>query len=136
MIMTLRILFLAVAFLLIGSVVLASERIRKVKTVLLRASGKASWYGESYRGKKMANGKPFDPDKLTCASWEWPLGTKLRVTYFDRFVVVTVTDRGPGRYSGELGRLIDLSKAAFTALAETNLGVIEVDASVIGEGRP
>src|SRR6516162_1226131 len=43
-------------------------------------TGLASWYGEEHRGKLMANGKRFDPDKLTAASWFYPLGTKVRVT--------------------------------------------------------
>ena len=39
--------------------------------------GLASWYGEELRGKLMANGKRFDPDKLTAASWFYPLGTRV-----------------------------------------------------------
>src|SRR5256885_351299 len=40
----------------------------------------ASWYGEEHRGRLMANGKRFNPDKLTAASWFYPLGTTVRVT--------------------------------------------------------
>ena len=65
----------------------------------------ASWYGEDHRGRLMANGKPFDPDKLTAASWFYPLGTKVRVTLkspvqvssVPRSVLVTITDRSPAR---------------------------------------
>src|SRR5262245_5419101 len=42
--------------------------------------GLASWYGEDHRGRLMANGKRFNPDRLTAASWFYPLGTKVRVT--------------------------------------------------------
>ena len=42
-------------------------------------NGVASWYGESHRGRLMANGKRFNPDRLTAASWFYPLGTKVRV---------------------------------------------------------
>jgi len=42
--------------------------------------GTASWYGEEHRGKRMANGHRFDPDKLTAASWFYPLGTNVRVS--------------------------------------------------------
>jgi rare lipoprotein A len=93
---------------------------------------KASWYGESYRGKPMANGEQFDPDRRTCASWYWPLGTVLRVTHRNvhgivRSVFVTVTDRGPDK---RLGRKLDLSRAAFAILAPLEAGVINVNVEV------
>ena len=48
-----------------------------------KATGYASWYGEDHRGRLMANGKKFNPDKLTAASWFYPLGTRVRVTALD-----------------------------------------------------
>ncbi len=95
------------------------DRLRRPRAVV----GKASYYGEGYRGKPMANGQRFNPDALTCATWKWPLGTRLRVTWRTRSVVVTVTDRGP---SLALDRIIDLSQAAFAAIAPLPLGIIEV----------
>lgn len=86
----------------------------------------ASWYGEEHRGKLMANGKPFNPDKLTCASWFHPFGTKLRVRHGSRSVVVTVTDRGPHRRLVRQGRKIDLSLAAFKKLRHPDIGLIRV----------
>src|SRR5205085_10940244 len=79
-------------------------------------TGVASWYGESHRGRLMANGRRFDPDRLTAASWFYPLGTKLRVSLRDepwRSVLVTVTDRGPAKELVHHGRVIDLTRAAF-----------------------
>src|SRR3989442_261404 len=72
----------------------------------------ASWYGEDHRGKLMANGQPFDPDKLTAASWFYPLGTQVRVSLKSApsvnspppSVVVTITDRGPARRLVRQGR--------------------------------
>ena len=95
------------------------------------STGKASWYGEQHRGKLMANGKPFDPDKLTAASWFYPLGTKVRVTLLEekgksRSVLVTITDRGPARNLVEEGRIIDLSHATFRKLAHPDLGLVDV----------
>ena len=86
----------------------------------------ASWYGERDRGRLMSNGQPFDPDKLTAASWEYDLGTKVVVTHGDRSVVVEVTDRGPARRLFRAGRKIDLSEAAFARLADPDDGLIEV----------
>src|SRR6266436_942258 len=102
-------------------------------------TGHASWYGESHRGKLMANGRKFDPDKLTAASWFYPLGTRVRVTltttsgdappYQPHSVVVTITDRGPARRLVHEGRIIDLSEAAFAKLAPTRRGLIPIQIS-------
>jgi len=94
-------------------------------------SGLASWYGEGHRGKLMANGKPFNPDKFTAASWFYPLGTKVRVTLASasqpqRSVLVTITDRGPAKELVRDGRIIDLSHAPFKRLAPPYLGLVTV----------
>jgi hypothetical protein len=91
-------------------------------------TGRASFYSESYRGKKMANGAPFDPDALTCAAWDWPLGTTLLVSHGRRTVRVVVTDRGPAAKFPD--RIVDLSRAAFAHIADTRLGVITVAVTV------
>ena len=93
--------------------------------------GLASWYGEEHRGKLMANGRKFDPDKLTAASWFYPLGTRVRVTVTagslpPRSVLVTITDRGPAKRLVHDGRIIDLSRGAFMKLAGPDLGLISV----------
>lgn len=89
-------------------------------TFLVNYTGQASWYGEEHRGKPMANLKPFNPRKLTCASWIHPLGTKLEVTTTwggeHRSVIVEVTDRGPARRLLKKGIGIDLSEEAFFRL--------------------
>lgn len=83
-------------------------------------AGVASWYGDEHRGRPMANCQPFNPDALTCASWFYPLGTRLHVRCNDRAVSVVVTDRGPARRLVRAGRVIDLSRAAFAHIADTN----------------
>lgn len=95
------------------------------------STGLASWYGEEHRGKLMANGKRFDPDKFTAASWFFPLGTRVRVTlastsYQQRSVLVTITDRGPAMEFVRAGRVIDLSRAPFKRLAPPQLGLVAV----------
>lgn len=79
----------------------------------------------------MANGQKFDPDKLTAASWFYPLGTRVRVTvssphFESRSVMVTVTDRGPAKRLVQQGRVIDLGQAAFRKIAQPDLGLVEV----------
>ena len=94
-------------------------------------NGVASWYGEEHRGKLMANGKRFNPDKFTAASWFYPLGTRVQVTLTSgsqprRSVVVTITDRGPAKEFLRDGRIIDLSHAPFRRLAPPDLGLVAV----------
>ena len=94
-------------------------------------SGNASWYGEDHRGRLMANGRKFDPDKLTAASWFYPLGSKVRVTLntpnrAPRQVLVTITDRGPALDLVRDGRIIDLTYAAFRRLAHPDRGLVQV----------
>jgi rare lipoprotein A len=102
----------------------------------LPKQGLASWYGEEHRGKLMANGKRFNPDKPTAASWFYPLGTKLRVTVKStsgrrRSVQVTVTDRGPARDLVRQGRIIDLGRAAFEKIAQPDLGLVAVTVQAV-----
>ena len=98
--------------------------------------GFASWYGEDHRGRRMANGKRFDPDQLTAASWFYPLGTRVRVVLKTdprvlnpqppRSVWVTITDRGPHPRLVRDGRIIDLSYEVFRRLADPGVGLVEV----------
>jgi rare lipoprotein A len=99
--------------------------------IFIPQKGSASWYGEEHRGKLMANGEKFDPDKLTAASWFYPLGTRVRVTvnspnFEPRSVLVTITDRGPAKRLVKQGRVIDLGRAAFQKLARPDLGLVKV----------
>lgn len=105
------ILVLGMAFLFGGPPVRAAE------------CGKASFYAEAHHGKTMANGRPFNMHAMTAASNTLPLGSNARVTAGKRSVVVKITDRGG---FAKYGRIIDLSKASFKALAPLSRGVIPV----------
>ncbi len=102
------------------------------------ARGIASWYGEAHRGKLMANGQKFDPNKFTAASWFYPLGTKVQVSLEGRpqlNVTVTITDRGPNRRFVREGRIIDLGRAPFKRLAHPDLGLVAVTVTPLRNGR-
>jgi len=85
-------------------------------------SVRASWYGRETcghrppgRGKgkcQTASGIPFDGSQWVVAHKTLPFGTKLRITYNGKSVVVPVQDRGP--YIK--GRTLDLSHAVAVAL--------------------
>jgi rare lipoprotein A len=87
---------------------------------------RATWYGERERGKPMANGRRFNPDALTAASWNYPLGSRVRVAYRKKSVVVEVTDRGGARAFLQFGKVVDLSHAAFERLEKPSVGSIRV----------
>ena len=90
---------------------------------------RASWYGWAEAGKIMANGRPFDPTKYTCASPWLPMGVVVRVTNLRNglSVVVVVTDRGPHKR----GRGIDLSRAAAEKVDMIIEGVVPVEVEVV-----
>jgi rare lipoprotein A len=69
--------------------------------------GKASYYGRRFYGKKMASGKPMNPQSNVAASKTLPLGTKAKVTNLEtgKSETVVIEDRGP--YVD--GRIIDVS---------------------------
>lgn len=83
-----------------------------------------SWYGFERQGKRQANGQPFDCRRMTCATWQYPMGTWLTVTHRGRSVRVLVTDRGPAK---RLHRDLDLSLAAFRRLADPDIGLINAE---------
>jgi rare lipoprotein A len=87
---------------------------------------RATWYGEQERGKLMANGRRFNPDALTAASWNYSLGSKLNVVYRTKSVSVEVTDRGGARAFLQFGKVVDLSHAAFERLETPSTGSIRV----------
>jgi rare lipoprotein A len=87
---------------------------------------RATWYGESWRGKKMANGKPYNPDAMTCASWDYKLGSKLRITHENHSVTVEVTDRGGKNRWYQFGKTIDLTPTAFSKLAPLKTGTLQI----------
>jgi len=79
----------------------------------------ASWYGSGHR---TANGERFAPDGLTAAHRSLPFGTRVRVTYGSRSVVVRINDRGPFI----AGRAIDLSRGAARAIGLSGVGRVHL----------
>ncbi|WP_161971575.1 septal ring lytic transglycosylase RlpA family protein [Acidipropionibacterium jensenii] len=90
-------------------------------------SCRASFYSDP---QETANGETFDPDAYTAANKTLKFNTRLRVTNVanGKSVVVRINDRGP--YVS--GRCLDLSQAAFSAIASTSAGVIAVNYTVLG----
>ncbi|WP_243369464.1 septal ring lytic transglycosylase RlpA family protein [Microvirga solisilvae] len=87
-------------------------------------SGRASWYGPGFQGRKTASGETFDTNELTAAHRTLPFGTKVRVVNkkTGKSVVVRINDRGPYAH----GRVIDLSRASAQAIGLSGVAPVSV----------
>jgi rare lipoprotein A len=96
--------------------------------------GMASFYANSFNGKKTANGEIYSQSKFTCACNALPLGTWVRVTNLrnGRTVVVKTNDRLHPR----MKRIVDLTKAAAVKLNFVSSGLTRVKVEVIGKKQP
>ena len=89
--------------------------------------GEASWYGDDFDGRLMANGKIFDKDDpTTIAHPFWPLGTIAKAINLEngRSVIVVVRDRGSFRE--KYGRVIDCSEMVAVRLDFREAGTVQV----------
>jgi len=75
-----------------------------------RQTGKASWYGKQFHGRKTSSGERYDMFAMSAAHPTLPIPSYARVTNLKsgESVIVRVNDRGPFHK----GRLMDLSFAA------------------------
>jgi rare lipoprotein A len=87
-------------------------------------SGRASWYGPGFHGRRTASGETFNANALTAAHRTLPFGTRVRVMNKStgRSVVVRINDRGPYAH----GRVIDLSRASAQAIGISGTGSVEL----------
>lgn len=82
-----------------------------------------------YQFRQTASGERFNQFASTAAHKTLPFGTRVKVTNVSngKSVVVKINDRGPFI----TGRIIDLSRSAFSSIANLNSGVIAVTVEVI-----
>jgi rare lipoprotein A len=78
-----------------------------------------SYYSD---GSRTADGEAFNPNDFTAASKTLAFNTRVRVTNpaNGKSVVVRINDRGPF----VSGRCLDLTSAAFAAIASLSAGVL------------
>lgn len=89
----------------------------------------ASYYGGGEKlNRHTANGEVFKRAGLTAAHRSMRFGTKVRVSFRGKSVVVRINDRGPHRATG---RCIDLSRGAASRLGFVGAGVARVTIKVI-----
>jgi len=98
-------------------------------------AGDASWYSQIDPGVLLttANMEIFNDKELTCAIWGVPFNTLIKVTNVanGKSIIVRVNDRGPAKRLVRSGRVIDLTKSAFSELASTREGLIRVELEIL-----
>ena len=83
-------------------------------------TGKASWYGNQFHGRKTASGERYDMNALTAAHRTLPI--PVTNTKNGKSVIVRVNDRGPFHGS----RVMDVSKAAAQKLGFISQGTTHI----------
>jgi len=92
-------------------------------------TGIASYYADKHQNRKTANGETYRHDLKTAAHKELPFGSVVEVTNLanGKSVVVAINDRGPF----VRGRIIDLSKSAFSSIGSLSSGLLDVRIEVV-----
>ena len=103
------------------------------------SKGTASYYTvrsckrEGTSGVRTATGERYNENALTCATRDRSLfGKWIKVTNLEngKSIFVRVNDFGPNKKLFKKGRIIDLSKGAFSKLASLKKGVIRVSLKI------
>jgi rare lipoprotein A len=93
--------------------------------------GIASYYAKRYQGRRTTSGARYNPDKMTAAHENLPLGTKVKVINLanGKEVIVTVNDRcRPKKLP-----FIDVSSAAAKKLGFWGKGIAKVRIIALSE---
>ena len=91
--------------------------------------GTASYYAKRFHNRKTASGERFNNGAMTAAHRTLPFGTEVIVKNINngRSVTVRINDRGPF----VKGRVIDLSRAAFSQIASLDEGLAKVEIRIV-----
>ena len=94
-------------------------------------SGKASWYGKKFHGRRTANGEIYDMYKKSAAHKTLPFDTYVQVLNLsnNKQTIVKINDRGPF----VKGRIIDLSYAAAKEIGLVGPGVAKIKIVALGK---
>jgi rare lipoprotein A len=94
-----------------------------------KETGMASHYAKEFRYARTASGEPLNNNAMSAAHKTLPFGTKVVVKNLDngQSVTVRINDRGPF----VKGRIIDLTRAAFSRISSPGKGIIRVEVRVV-----
>lgn len=99
----------------------------------------ASWYGttddhtDPFAHTYTATGEKFNEKAMTAASYRFKVGSMVKVTNLSngKSIIVRINDRGPGRHLRARGRVLDLTRGAFSRIADLNAGIIPIKQELI-----
>lgn len=96
-------------------------------------TGKASWYGAKFHGRRTASGEKFDMHALTAAHPTLPIPSYAKVTNVKngKSVIVRINDRGPFHSK----RVLDVSHAAAKKLGFVSQGSATVHIQALGSNK-
>ncbi len=118
---------------LVGKPYTIAGRVYTPTEVAMNASqtGKASWYGAAFHGRRTSNGEVYDMRSLTAAHPTWPLPSYVRVTNTGngRSMIVRLNDRGPFHSS----RIMDVSSRVADALDFKRMGTANIKIDYVGK---
>jgi rare lipoprotein A len=91
--------------------------------------GTASYYAKRFHNRKTASGERFNNRAMTAAHRTLPFGTEVIVKNINngKSVNVRINDRGPF----VKGRVIDLTRAAFSQIASLDNGIAKVEIRIV-----
>lgn len=123
-----------IAFLITGIYLFAGNTIEVKSSKPKILYGTASYYSNSFNGRKTANGEIYSHKKMTAACNVLPLGTWIKVTNLrnGKSVIVKTNDRLHTR----MKRVVDLSREAADKLDYVKSGLTRVRVEVIGKKKP
>lgn len=92
-------------------------------------NGVASYYARNFQHRKTASGERLDNQAMTAAHKTLPFGTEVLVKNVKngKSVRVRINDRGPF----VKGRVIDMTRAAFSQIASLDKGIAKVEIRVV-----
>lgn len=92
-------------------------------------AGQASFYADKFQNRPTASGERYKHHLKTAAHKKIPFGSRVKVTNRKngKSVIVKINDRGPF----VKGRVIDLSKSAFSQIGSPSSGVLNVKITVL-----
>lgn len=97
-------------------------------------TGTATWYSNSFNGRKTASGEIFTQKKYTCATNRFKIGTWLKVEDLatGKSVLVRVNDR----MASHPRKIIDLTRAAAEKIGIIKKGCAKVKIESMGRTKP
>ena len=124
---------LATVLLLYGCTGHASHR-PVTRSSAYTETGLASYYARKFQNRKTASGERFNNSSFTAAYISLPFGSNaiVRNIHNGKSVTVRINDRGPF----VKGRIIELSKAAFSQIANPDDGFVQVEIRLVKQVLP